>query len=115
MITVAAVCPGPTGLVATVRNIGQAALPAGVVIGFYEGSPPSGTLLGHAQTVTILYPAESEAVPFTLTNPDQGLVSGTTPVYAVADDGMPAHPSWHECRTDNNTSAPVSAKCQTAQ
>jgi hypothetical protein len=115
VISVAPVCPGPTALVATVRNIGQAALPAGVVIGFYEGTPPNGTMLGQAQTVTILYPAESEAVPFVLTNPDQGLVSGTTPVYAVADDGMPPHPSWHECRTDNNTSAPVSAKCQTAQ
>ena len=112
VISVAALCPGPTALVATVRNIGQAALPAGVVIGFYEGAPP-GTLLGPAQTTTDLYPAQSEEVVFTLTNPDPALTSGTKPVYAVADDGMPPHPSWHECRTDNNTSVPVSAKCQT--
>jgi len=38
------------------------------------------------------------------------MTSGTTPVYAVVDDGMPAHP-WHECRTDNNTSAAASGKC----
>ena len=52
-----------------------------------------------------------ESVIFTLTNPDAALTSGQSPVYAVADDGMPSHPSWHECRTDNNTSTPVSAAC----
>ena len=31
-------------------------------------------------------------------------------VYAVVDDGMPPHP-WHECRTDNNTSAVVDPAC----
>jgi hypothetical protein len=112
VISVEPLCPGPTALVATVRNIGQAALPAGVVIGFYEGAAP-GTLLGQALTTTVLYPAQSEAVVLTLTNPDAALTSGASPVYAVADDGMPSHPSWHECRTDNNTSAPVSARCQT--
>jgi hypothetical protein len=111
VVSVASLCPGPTALVATVRNIGQAALPAGVVVGFYEGSPPTGTLLGQGTTTKVLYPAESEAVTWTLVNPDQALLTGAQPVYAVVDDGMPAHPSWHECRTDNNVSAAVSAKC----
>jgi hypothetical protein len=31
-------------------------------------------------------------------------------VYAVVDDGMPAH-TWHECDTTNDTSAAVSGKC----
>ncbi len=93
------------------RNIGQAALPAGVVVGFYEGTPPSGTKLGQGTTAKVLYPAESEVVTLMLTNPDQALVSGAQPVYAVVDDGMPPHPSWHECRTDNNVGGPTYAGC----
>jgi hypothetical protein len=112
VISVGSLCPGPTALVATVRNIGQASLPAGVVVGFYEGSPPAGALLGQGVTTKVLYPAESETVALTLVSPDQALLSGASPVYAVVDDGMPVHPSWHECRTDNNTSAAVSAKCE---
>ncbi len=114
VVSVAPLCPGPTGLVATVRNIGQAAVPAGVSIGFYEGNPP-GTLLGHATTTLTLYPAQSQQVVLPLMNPDDGLKNGTTPVYAVFDDGGPPHPAWTECRTDNNTSAPTSAMCQMAQ
>ena len=34
----------------------------------------------------------------------------TPEVHAVVDDGMPVH-AWHECRTDNNKSAEVSARC----
>ena len=97
------------------RNIGQAAIPAGVSIGFYEGNPP-GMLLGHATTTIILYPAEAQDVTLTLTSPDQALTSGTElPVYAVFDDGGAPHPAWTECRTDNNTSTPVSAACQMTQ
>jgi hypothetical protein len=113
VVSVSSLCPGPSALVATVRNIGQAALPAGALVGFYEGPPPSGTKLGQAVTGRILYPAESDAVTLVLAAPDPALVSGAQPVYAVVDDGMPSHPGWHECRTDNNTSAAVSAKCET--
>jgi hypothetical protein len=111
IVSVASLCPGPSALVATVRNIGQAALPAGVSIGFYEGKVP-GTLLGYATTTLVLYPAESQAVTLTLTSPDAALTSGASPVYAVFDVGGAPHPSWHECNTDNNTSEPVSAACQ---
>ena len=89
-------------------------MPAGVVVGFYEGAPPNGTKLGQGTTAKVLYPAESEAwcsrSPALMRRWSTG-----RPVYAVADDGMPPHPLWHECRTDNNTSTPVSAKCGTAQ
>jgi hypothetical protein len=108
-VTVGPVCPGPTALVAVVRNLGQAAVPAGVVVGFYEGAPP-GTKLGQAMTTQILYPPESQAVTFQLVDPDMGLVNGTTPVYAQIDDAIVP-----QCTTANNTSAPVSAKCASAQ
>jgi hypothetical protein len=102
---------GAYALVATVRNLGQAALPAGVLVGFYQGTPPAGTKLGQGVTTKVLYPAESEAVVLPIVNPDQGVVNGTTPVYAVVDDGNPPHPSWHECRTDNDVGGPTYAGC----
>ncbi|MEO7113400.1 MAG: VCBS repeat-containing protein, partial [Polyangiaceae bacterium] len=105
IVTVAPRCPGGGALVATVRNIGEAALPAGVVVGFYQGTPGSGTLLGRASTTVVLYPAESQDVVLSGTT-----VSGSATIYAVVDDGSPKHP-WHECRADNDTSAAVSAAC----
>jgi hypothetical protein len=53
-----------------------------------------------------LYPAQSETV--TLPNvPASASKTGT--FYAVVDPpDAPAHPSWHECRTDNNDSLVVS-------
>jgi hypothetical protein len=115
VVSLGRVCPGPSALVATVRNVGQAALPSGVAVGFYLGQPGSGTLLGQGTTKSVLYPAEAEEVTLALVNPDPGLLSGATPVYAVVDDGMPAHPLWHECRADNNTSSAMSAKCDSPQ
>ncbi|MFT3765262.1 MAG: VCBS repeat-containing protein [Minicystis sp.] len=111
VVTIGPRCTGSYALAATVRNIGQAALPAGVVVGFYEGAPPNGVKLGSGTTTKLLYPAESEAVVLAVANPSAGVVNGTTPVYAVADDGAPPHPSWHECRTDNNQSEATFAGC----
>jgi FG-GAP-like repeat len=111
IVSLAPVCTGEYALVATVRNIGEAALPAGVVVGFYEGNPPGGTKLGQGTTTKILYPAESEEVVLPIMNPDQAILDGTKKVYAVVDDTMVPHPGWTECRTDNDTSAAVSGSC----
>lgn len=44
---------------------------------------------------------------------DSGKVTGGTSsesFYAVVDpSSAPAHPGWHECRTDSNASATVTA------
>jgi hypothetical protein len=101
-------------LVATVRNLGTAPLPAGVAVGFYEGTPPSGSLLGVGATTKTLYPAEAENVVLPLASPPPAITTGMTPVYAVVDDGMPMHP-WHECRTDNDVSMAVSGQCVVPQ
>jgi hypothetical protein len=115
ILSVAPVCFGDYGLAATVRNVGEAALPAGVAVGFYAGSPPGGTLLGTAATVKVLYSAESEVVGLLLPNAPADVKNGVTPVYAVADDTLIPHPAWVECRTDNNTSPPVKASCDQPQ
>ncbi len=114
IVSIGAACGTPFGLVATVRNIGEAALPAGVVVGFYAGKSPGGTKLGSLSTLQPLYSAESESLVLSLPNPPAGVATGSTPVYAVADDTTTPHPSWHECRTDNNASADVGVGCSGA-
>jgi hypothetical protein len=102
------------GVIARVRNIGQAAVPEGVNVGFYAGDPTAGgALLGSGVTTKPLYPAEAQDVLLVLDETTPPVVlDGTLAVFAVVDDGMPMH-SWHECNTDNNTgSAPV--PCQVA-
>jgi hypothetical protein len=111
IVSLGAVCGSPFSLAATVRNIGESALPSGVVVGFYSGTAPNGTKLGSASTLLPLYPAESETVFLALTNPPAGVANGSTPVYAIVDDTTTPHPGWHECRTDNNTSADVGVTC----
>jgi FG-GAP-like repeat len=111
VVSVAPQCSGAYGLTAVVQNIGEAALPAGVVVGFYENTSPTATLLGKANTTRTLYPAESEAVFLPLPNAPAGVKNGSIQVYAVVDDTQTPHPDWTECRTDNNQSALVSAAC----
>ncbi len=111
IVSLAPECTGDYQLVATVRNIGEAALPAGVVVGFYEGNPPNGTKLGQGVTTKILYPAESEEVVLPLPNADPAILDGSKKIYAVVDDTMVPHPGWTECRTDNDTSPAVSGVC----
>ena len=104
-------CTTDYALVARVRNIGTASVPPPVAVGFYAGDPAAGgTLLGSGVTTKALYPAESEDVVLPLTSPPAGVQDGTTPIYAVVDDGSPPH-AWHECRTDNNKSEPGSGYC----
>ncbi len=84
------------------------------MVGFYEGAPPSGTKLGTGVTTQSLYPAASQNVVLQLPSPPAAIVNGQATVYAVVDDGMPAH-TWHECRTDNDVSTAVSGKCNGPQ
>jgi hypothetical protein len=104
IVSVAPSCGTPITLSATVRNIGEAALPSGVEVDFYAGSAPNGTKLGSAKTALVLYSAQSETLTFkNVPAADQGAF------YAVVDPSTaPPHPSWHECNTSNNTSAAVS-------
>jgi hypothetical protein len=106
VVSVRPSCQGGYALVARVRNLGEAAVEAPVVVGFYAGA----TKLGTASTTRTLYPAESEELTLPLASPPANVLDGTTPVRAVVDDGAPAH-AWHECRTDNNQSTAVSGRC----
>jgi len=104
VVSVEPSCAGDYELLATVRNVGEAAVPPGVVVGFYEGVPSAGNRLGEAFTTQTLYSLGSEVVSLPLAAQPQSLV------YAVVDDGSPPH-TWHECRTDNNESDGTDPEC----
>ncbi len=84
------------------RNIGQASVPAGVVVGFYEGDPAQGgVLLGKGTTTKVLYPAEAEDVVLELPVLPPALMDGSKALVLVVDDSGEPH-AWTECRVDNN-------------
>lgn len=103
-------CANPATLIGRVRNIGQATLPGGVVVGFYSGDPKAAkTKLGSATTKSAIAPGGFEDVSIKWTaTPDY--LGGSLGIFAVVDDGSPPH-AWHECKTDNDTSAVFHAKC----
>ncbi len=111
VVTVAPSCGLGYALVATVRNVGQSVLPAGVSVSFYAGPPATGTLLGQGTTQKALYPAQSELVTLQLGNPPADVESGATQVYATISVPPPAV----ECRTDNNESPPADGRCVTVR
>ena len=96
-----------------VENITVSLPPAGVIVGFYKGNPPGGTLLGTGQTTKTLYPAESQSILLPVPGISTDVTSGQTPIYAVVDDTLTPHPAWTECRIDNNVSAATSGACNT--
>lgn len=97
--------PGEYGIAATIRNIGRAAVPAGVPVAFYEGDPASGgTSLGVLSTTQVLYPAQGEQLDLVVEGASQDLRDGAVAAFVVIDEGNPAH-SWTECRLDNNTAS----------
>ena len=93
-------------MAATVYNLGQAPLPAGVDVTLYQGMAPSGMAIGTLSTTTLLLPAQSERLEFDLASaPD--VESGAEPAHAVV-----APPSGvTECRPDNNASAVAVMEC----
>jgi hypothetical protein len=105
IVGIDAECMGGYQAIARVRNIGQASVPAGVIVGFYDGDPSGGgTLLGQGMTTKPLYPAEAEDVVLDGALVPQSIQDGDQDLWVVVDDGMPDHP-WHECRTDNNVTS----------
>lgn len=105
-------CNTDYALYARVLNIGQASVQAGVPVGFYANDPDAGgTWLATGYTTHTLYPAEAEIVSVPFPSASADLVNGTTPLYAVVDDGNNPH-AWRECREDNNKSPAGSGKCQ---
>jgi hypothetical protein len=111
VVSIAPKCSGEFGLVATVRNVGQAAVPAGVLVDVFAGEPFAPSPLGQLVTTKILYPAESESLTLLLPAAPAGVVDGSLAVYAQI---LPAAPpaTWKECRPNNNLSAKGTGVCK---
>ncbi|MCA9652079.1 MAG: VCBS repeat-containing protein [Myxococcales bacterium] len=99
-VTMVPACFGGYSLQATVRNLGQAPIPAGATVTFFAGDPPGGEVLGELQTTITLYPAQSQPLVLPLDGPPQ-----TTSVYATVSSNVP------ECDLDNNASEPADPTC----
>ena len=95
-------CVGGFGVVATVRNLGEAVLPPGARVRIYRGALTPGVvsedaaLLGTAFTTRSLYPAQAQELLFALSEADARpiLFDGTEPAHAIAD----APAEVQECR-----------------
>lgn len=100
---------GSQALVLRVRvvNEGRAGAPAGVPVSFYV----DGSFVGREVTTRPLLPGASEALEVTFTPVDYGRVYTFT---ATLND--PEHDplvGLNECRTDNNSTEPVTGACPT--
>jgi hypothetical protein len=105
--TLDVVCSGGNRLVATVRNLGSAAVAKDIPVAFYLGDPSSGgvELPGSpVRTKYALFSTEAEQVVLPLAQP----LADNQTVYVVVDPGA-AH-SWQECRLGNNK-ASASTTC----
>ena len=93
---------------ASVRNIGEAGLPAGVQVGVFEAT--TNAEVGAGSTTYQLLPGQTATVAIALPS----TVATTDSLYAkiVVD---PANPTFHECREDNDQSAVAKASCSTVR
>ncbi len=101
-------CTAPVVAHVTVRNVGQSGLPSGVDVAVYEKATPTDVQVGTTKTTIPLLPSQAEALTVTL----GAGATATDKFYAtIVIDA--AHPTFHECRSDNNTSPTVSPACGT--
>lgn len=91
---------------ATVRNLGEAILGAGVDVAFFRVDGGSEELLGMGATTEQLFPSQSTIVELPL--PDGVTVRETFRARIVVD---PAAPTFRECNVENNTSPDYTPSC----
>lgn len=98
-------CTSPPTVRVSVRNEGLAPLPAGVAVGIYRVA--GDLLLGSVVTNQVLLAGQTQGLEFEV---PAGMADGTDSfVGRILLD--PAMPTFHECREDNNESAPAMAFC----
>ena len=101
-------CTTPVVAQVTVRNIGQSGLPSAVSVGVFAKASPADVQVGMATTTIPLLPSQAEDLTVTLA----AAPAGSDTYYAKILIN-PIHPTFHECRTDNDTSPLVTPACAT--
>jgi hypothetical protein len=106
IVDLAVDCTTPVTAHVAVQNIGEAGLPSGVVVGVFQRASPMDIQLITKSTTLPLLPSQSDPLTFKL----PATAKATDSFYAkiIID---PTHPTFHECRTDNDTSPTVTATC----
>ncbi len=100
-------CFDPVELVASVRNVGAAILPPGVVVDFFRVDTGGVEVaLGSATTTSSVFPGA--LTQLTLTLPAGADAMAT---YRARIDNPSAMPTFRECRTDNDTSPDATGHC----
>jgi hypothetical protein len=100
-------CTNPVVGHAYVRNIGLAALPAGVTVGLFVQSGATQTQVGQGITSQALLPGQTQEVDITANS----AMSTQQDTFVAEIIISPTMPLFHECDPNNNTSAPVTPQC----
>lgn len=106
-------CPSAIDIQAQIANTGSLGVSAGVPVGFYQGTPPDGDILGFRQTSVALLPGQSETLVLEFT-PDPGDV-GPWDFYVTVDDEAAGLSLALECGEDNNQDTVGAAQCVVVQ
>ena len=106
-------CPSAIRIQAQIANTGSLGVEAGVPVGFYQGSPPDGALLGFQQTSVALLPGQSETLTIDFT-PESADI-GPWDFYVTVDDEAAGLSLALECGEDNNQGSVGAARCVVVQ
>ncbi|MDH3726692.1 MAG: FG-GAP-like repeat-containing protein [Myxococcales bacterium] len=102
-------CPSSIGIQAQIANTGSLGVEAGVPVGFYQGVPPDGSLLGFEMTTVPLLPGQSETLVLEFTPEAQD--TGPWDFYVTVDDEAAGLSLALECGEDNNEGSVGAAGC----
>ena len=106
-------CPSSIGIQAQIANTGSLGVEAGVPVGFYQGVPPDGALLGFDETTVALLPGQSETLVLDFNPPDGDI--GPWDFYVTVDDEAAGLSLALECGEDNNEGSVGAARCVLVQ
>jgi hypothetical protein len=104
IVSMVADCVDPVVAHVSVRNIGQAGLPAGVVAGVFV--TPGNINVGQVVTTSTLLPGQTQTLDVTLSAP----ADKNSSLYAMIIID-PMNPTFHECNANNDQSAVVQPAC----
>lgn len=107
VVTLVPMCGDPTELVAVVRNVGEAVLPAGVRVRLSAVAGADTTSLAEGATSRPLYSAQAEQVRLVIPPSVASAVTTAERFSAVIE----LDARWHECRTDNNSATLIHMPC----
>ena len=103
IVSLSAACVSPIVLTVGVKNVGLAKLPAGVSVNVV--TLPGNTSVGTVITTHPLTPGQTQELPLTTTITDEM----TQFQASIVID--PVNPTFHECNTNNDTSAVATPSC----